>query len=251
MRWCRYTWQGRARWGRVEGAEVTPWTAPPWDADASLEGPPVALAEVQLLPPVKPSKIVAVGRNYRAHAAELENAVPDEPLLFLKPPSSLLRPGGGIVLPPESERVDFEGELALVIGRRCRGVSPAEALECVAGITCFVDVTARDLQRRDVQFTRAKGFDTFGPCGPWGVSGLDPGDLQITTSVNGEVRQDARTTEMVHSPQNLVSYISGIMTLEPGDLIVTGTPAGVGPLTSGDVVMVTIEGVGTLENEVL
>jgi 2-keto-4-pentenoate hydratase/2-oxohepta-3-ene-1,7-dioic acid hydratase in catechol pathway len=209
------------------------------------------LNAVQLEVPAEPTKIVAVGRNYRAHAAELGNAVPSEPLLFLKPPSSLLRPGGGIALPPESGRVEFEGELALVVGRRCRRIAPAQVAECLAGLTCFVDVTARDLQRQDVQFTRGKGFDTFAPCGPWLVSGLDPGDLRLETRVNGEVRQDGRTSEMVHSPLNLVSYISGIMTLEPGDLIVTGTPAGVGPLKSGDSVTVTIEGIGSLENTVL
>jgi len=252
LRWCRYTLDGRVRWGRIEGEEVLPWTGPPWDPSAEQSrGAPSALEDVQLEVPVEPSKIVAVGRNYPAHAEELGNAVPSEPLLFLKPPSSLLRHGGAIELPRESERVEFEGELGLVIGRRCRRISPSEVGECLAGITCFIDVTARDLQRHDVQFTRAKGFDTFGPCGPWGVSHVDPGDLRLITELNGEVRQDARTTEMVHSPQNLVSYISGIMTLDPGDLIVTGTPAGVGSLVSGDSIMVTIEGVGALANTVL
>jgi 2-keto-4-pentenoate hydratase/2-oxohepta-3-ene-1,7-dioic acid hydratase in catechol pathway len=192
-----------------------------------------------------------VGRNYREHAAELGNAVPDEePLLFLKAPSSLVSDGGEIVLPPESARVDYEGELALVIGRRIKRWPEGRWLEALAGVCCANDVTARDLQKKDGQFARAKSFDTFCPIGPAIVSGLDPSDLAIETRVNGTVKQSSRTSKMVFSPAFLVAYISRMMTLLPGDLILTGTPAGVGPLAPGDRVEVEIENVGILANRV-
>jgi 2-keto-4-pentenoate hydratase/2-oxohepta-3-ene-1,7-dioic acid hydratase in catechol pathway len=192
-----------------------------------------------------------VGRNYRDHAAELGNAVPDEePLLFLKAPSSLVLDGGEIVLPPESARVDYEGELALVIGRRIKSWPEGRWLEALAGICCANDVTARDLQKKDGQFARAKSFDTFCPIGPAIVSGLDPSDLAIETRVNGQVKQSARTSNMVFSPAFLVAYVSRMMSLLPGDLILTGTPAGVGPLSPGDRVEVEIENVGVLTNQV-
>lgn len=201
--------------------------------------------------PPAPSKIIGVGRNYRDHAAELGNAVPDaEPLLFLKAPSSLVVGGGEIVLPPESSRVDYEGELALVIGRRAKDWPQERWLDALAGVCCANDVSARDLQKRDVQFARAKSFDTFCPVGPAIVSGLDPSDLAIETRVNGATKQSARTSMMVFSPAFLVAYVSRMMTLLPGDLILTGTPAGVGPLSAGDVVEVEIEGVGVLSNRV-
>ncbi len=191
-----------------------------------------------------------MGRNYRDHAAELGNAVPDEPLLFLKAPSSLILDGGEIVLPPESARVDYEGELALVIGRRIKSWPEGRWLAALAGVCCANDVTARDLQKKDGQFARAKSFDTFCPIGPAIVPGLDPSDLAIETRVNGEVRQSARTSSMVFSPAFLVAYISRMMSLLPGDLILTGTPAGVGPLSPGDRVEVEIENVGVLTNRV-
>jgi 2-keto-4-pentenoate hydratase/2-oxohepta-3-ene-1,7-dioic acid hydratase in catechol pathway len=192
-----------------------------------------------------------VGRNYRDHAAELGNAVPDEePLLFLKAPSSLVTDGGEIVLPPESARVDYEGELALVIGRRIKRWPEDRWLEALAGVCCANDVTARDLQKKDGQFARAKSFDTFCPIGPAIVSGLDPSDLAIETRVNGEVKQSSRTLKMVFSPAFLVAYVSRMMTLLPGDVILTGTPAGVGPLAPGDRVEVEIEHVGVLGNRV-
>lgn len=201
--------------------------------------------------PPPPSKIIGVGRNYRDHAAELGNAVPDaEPLLFLKAPSSLVLGGGEIVLPPESARVDYEGELALVIGRRIKDCPQERWLDALAGVCCANDVSARDLQKKDGQFARAKSFDTFCPVGPAIVSGLDPSDLAIETRVNGATKQSARTSQMVFPPAFLVSYISRMMTLLPGDLILTGTPAGVGPLTAGDLVEVEIEGVGVLSNRV-
>jgi 2-keto-4-pentenoate hydratase/2-oxohepta-3-ene-1,7-dioic acid hydratase in catechol pathway len=191
-----------------------------------------------------------VGRNYRDHAAELGNAVPAEPLLFLKAPSSLVIDGSDIVLPPESARVDYEGELALVIGRRVRRWPQERWLDALAGVCCANDVTARDLQKRDGQFARAKSFDTFCPLGPAIAAGLDPSDLAIETRVNGDIRQSSRTSHMVFSPAFLVAYISRMMTLLPGDLILTGTPAGVGPLSAGDRVEVEIENVGVLANRV-
>jgi 2-keto-4-pentenoate hydratase/2-oxohepta-3-ene-1,7-dioic acid hydratase in catechol pathway len=198
--------------------------------------------------PPLPSKIVAVGKNYREHAAELGGAAPeDEPLRFLKAPSTRGPARGGQV----SERVDYEGELALVVGRRIKALPQERWLEALAGVCCANDVTARDLQRKDKQFARAKSFDTFCPVGPAIVSGLDPSDLAIETRVNGAVRQSARTSGMVFSPAFLVAYISRMMTLLPGDLILTGTPAGVGPLSPGDSVEVEIEGIGVLRNRVV
>lgn len=202
--------------------------------------------------PPRPSKIIGVGRNYRDHAAELGNAVPEEePLLFLKAPSSLVVGGGEIVLPPESSNVHYEGELVLVIGRRVKAWPEERWLEALAGVCCANDVSARDLQKKDGQFARAKSFDTFCPIGPAIVSGLDPSDLAIATRVNGATKQSARTSLMVFSPAALVAYISRMMTLLPGDLILTGTPAGVGPLSPGNVVEVEIENVGVLSNRVV
>jgi len=209
--------------------------------------------------PPRPSKIVAIGRNYREHAKELGNVAPDEaPLLFLKAPSALVYPPlspsedslGEIVLPNESERVDFEGELALVVGRRVKDCPRAEWLDVLAGVCCANDVTARDLQKKDGQWARAKSFDTFCPIGPEIVSGLDPSDLAIETRVNGFVKQSSRTSEMVFPPAVLVEYVSRMMTLLPGDLILTGTPAGVGPLSAGDLVEVEIEKIGVLASRV-
>jgi 2-keto-4-pentenoate hydratase/2-oxohepta-3-ene-1,7-dioic acid hydratase in catechol pathway len=221
--------------------------------DLSLEGvePSIRLADAQLLTPVTPSKVVCVGRNYREHAAELGNPMPLEPLLFLKAPSALIADGEPIELPEASERVEHEGELALVIGRRCRRLAEADdPLAYLLGFTCLNDVTARDLQRRDVQFTRGKSFDTFCPVGPFVVTSLDPSDLSVETRVNGLVRQSGRTSAMAFPVPYLVRYISHAMTLEPGDLIATGTPAGVGPLMDGDTVEVEVEGVGVLRNPV-
>jgi 2-keto-4-pentenoate hydratase/2-oxohepta-3-ene-1,7-dioic acid hydratase in catechol pathway len=217
-------------------------------------GPEVGpLERVSLLAPVLPTKIICVGRNYPAHAAEHDARVPVEPLLFLKPPSAVIGPGAPVILPPQSERIEYEAELAVVIGRRCRSVLPQDAWQVVLGVTCANDITARDLQRRDGQWTRAKGFDTFCPVGPWivtGLSMLEVEDLSVTCRVNGEVRQRGRTSEMVFSPWDLIAYASAVMTLNPGDLILTGTPAGVGPLDAGDLVEVEVEGVGVLANPV-
>ena len=193
---------------------------------------------------------MGVGLNYRAHALEMGKPLPAEPLLFLKPPSAVIGPGTPIVLPPGYARVDYEGELGVVIGRRARNVTVARALEYVDGLTCALDITVRDLQKRDVQFTRAKGFDTFCPLGPVIARGLDPSRLRLRTRLNGLVRQDSITEDLIFSVPELVAFVSGVMTLEPGDVISTGTPPGVGPLAPGDLVEVEIEGIGILRNPV-
>jgi 2-keto-4-pentenoate hydratase/2-oxohepta-3-ene-1,7-dioic acid hydratase in catechol pathway len=200
--------------------------------------------------PLKPSKIVCVGRNYAAHARELGNEVPERPLLFFKPPSALIGPGEAIVLPAASERVEHEAEICVVVGKRLRHAGEAEAERAIGAVTCLNDVTARDLQKADGQWTRAKGFDTFCPVGPRVATGLDWRELEVIGRVNGEERQRGRTADMHFAIPALLSYISGVMTLEPGDLVATGTPAGVGPLRDGDVVEVEIPGVGILSNPV-
>jgi 2-keto-4-pentenoate hydratase/2-oxohepta-3-ene-1,7-dioic acid hydratase in catechol pathway len=203
------------------------------------------------MPDLAPSKIVCVGRNYAAHARELGNDVPKQPLLFLKPPSSLVRDGASIRLPAVSNRVEFEGEIGVVIGRRLRRVSSEQVRESLAGICAVNDVTARDLQKSDVQFTRAKGFDTFCPVGELGGVPEDLASLRVRTLVNGQVRQDGSAADMVFDIPSLVAYISGVMTLEPGDLILTGTPSGVGTLSAGDVVEVEVVGVSRVSNPVI
>lgn len=202
--------------------------------------------------PVRPSKILCIGRNYADHAAELGHDVPAEPLVFYKPPSSLIAAGEAIVLPSISERVDHEGELAVVIGTRCRHVAEEDASRVIGGYTLLNDVTARDLQKKDGQWARAKGFDTFAPCGPVVVGPeLDVSDLELLTLVNGEVRQRGRTSQLIFPIPRLIAFITRFCTLEPGDLISTGTPSGVGPLAPGDVVEVRVEGIGSLTNPVV
>ncbi|MEZ5425566.1 MAG: fumarylacetoacetate hydrolase family protein [Pyrinomonadaceae bacterium] len=210
------------------------------------------ISQAKFLAPVSPSKIVCVGRNYSEHARELGNQVPDEPLLFLKAPSSLIGAGGSIVLPRQSDQIEHEGELGIIIGKSCKNIpSDKNPLDFVFGYTCLNDVTARDLQRRDVQFTRAKSFDTFCPCGPVIETDLEIDDIHVKTKVNGIEKQTGRTSQMVFSIPFLIRYISQQMTLNPGDLIATGTPSGVSQLKSGDVVEVEIEGIGTLRNPVI
>ena len=205
---------------------------------------------MRLLAPVLPSKVVAVGKNYAAHAAEFGSEVPEEPIIFLKPSTSVSGPDDPIPYPDTSQRVDHEGELALVIGRLARKVSAEEASKYVLGYTCANDVTARDLQLKDGQWTRAKGFDGFCPLGPWIETELDAGDVAVECRVNGETRQAGRTSQLAFGPGELIEYVSRVMTLLPGDVIMTGTPAGVGALEVGDRVEVEIEGIGVLENEV-
>jgi 2-keto-4-pentenoate hydratase/2-oxohepta-3-ene-1,7-dioic acid hydratase in catechol pathway len=210
-----------------------------------------ALPDVRLLAPVLPSKIVGVGRNYVEHATELGNDIPQAPLLFLKPPTAVIGPRDAIRLPADSQQVDHEGELAVVVGATgARNVSREKALDTVLGFTCANDVTARDQQRADGQWTRAKGHDSFCPLGPWIETVLDPADLAVRTDVDGELRQDGRTGQMVFDVATVISYVSHVMTLLPGDVILTGTPAGVGPLTNGQTVTVTVEGIGALLNPV-
>jgi 2-keto-4-pentenoate hydratase/2-oxohepta-3-ene-1,7-dioic acid hydratase in catechol pathway len=216
-----------------------------------LTGNRYPAGDVRLLAPVLPSKVVAVGKNYADHAREMGGEPPAEPVIFLKPSTAVVGPGDPVVYPASlSERVDFEGELAVVIGRLCREVPPSRVPEVIFGYTCANDVTARDLQSKDGQWARAKGFDTFCPLGPWIETEIDPSDLELTTMVNGEIRQNTRTSLLLHDVTALVVYVTAVMTLLPGDVLLTGTPAGVGPLKDGDEVSVTIEGIGTLSNTV-
>ena len=232
-------------YARLEGARARLFDRAPWLGGAET-GVEVDFTAGMLRAPVEPRKVLCVGRNYAAHAKELGNEVPKEPLLFLKPSSSIVGPGCAIELPPESARVEHEAELGVVIGARCKRASPAEAMRFVYGYTAVCDVTARDLQKSDGQWSRAKGFDGFCPVGPWVETALDPRDVRVACCVNGATRQDGRTSAMVFDVAKLVSYMSHAMTLEPGDLLVTGTPEGVGPLAAGDALEVEIEGVGVL-----
>lgn len=234
-----------------EEHELVVLKADPMFAGFDPTGERVPLAEAKLLAPVIPrSKVVAVGRNYREHAAEFGNEAPAEPLLFLKPNTSVVGPGDAIVSPPQSERVEFEGELAVVIGRIAKNVAEADADGVIFGYTIANDVTARDLQRSDGQWTRAKGFDTFCPLGPVIDTDVDLANGTIETSVNGERKQEGRLADMVHSVPAIIAYASSVFTLLPGDVILTGTPAGVGPIVAGDTVEVTVSGLGTLSNPV-
>ena len=212
----------------------------------------VRLADVRLLSPVLPrSKVVGIGRNYAAHAAEMGSDLPEEPLMFLKPNTSVVGPGDPVFYPRQTENLHFEGELAVVISRICRDVPKEKYAEVVHGYTVGNDVTARDLQRKDGQFTRAKGFDSFCPLGPWVETELDVSDLRVQTFLNGEVKQDGRTSDLIFDVPTLVAHVTSVMTLLPGDVILTGTPAGVGPMNAGDEVEVSIQGIGNLTNKVV
>jgi 2-keto-4-pentenoate hydratase/2-oxohepta-3-ene-1,7-dioic acid hydratase in catechol pathway len=256
VRIARFTVDDRQVFGVVEGdpgAEVLAVVeGDPLYTPLRPTGEHIPLSEVKLLTPVIPrSKVVGIGRNYADHAAELGNEVPAEPLIFLKPNTSVCSPGDAIRYPQQSSEVHYEGELAVVIGRPCWDLPVERAAEAIFGYTVANDVTARDLQRSDPQWTRAKGFDSFCPLGPWIVTDLDVSDLAITTELNGDLKQAARTAAMVHKVPALIAYISSVMTLLPGDVILTGTPAGVGPMKPGDVVSVSVEGIGTLTNPVV
>lgn len=246
MKICRFERYGAVGIGIMEGEEI-------WVCDENLQKTDELWYpdEVSIVAPANPSKIVCVGRNYAEHAAELGNEVPKSPLLFLKAPSSIIGPGKSIVIPPQSDQVEHEGELAVVIGKRAKNIPDDEdPLTYVLGYSCLNDVTARDIQRADVQFTRGKSFDTFCPIGPIIETELDVSDVRVTTTVNGEVRQDGRTSQMVFPIPYLVRYISQQMTLMPGDIIATGTPSGVSKMNPGDICEVTVEGIGTLRNKV-
>lgn len=245
-------------WGLLVDDLVYPLAEAPYrttDGDGAYRpnviAPPHKLAEVRLLAPVTPTKIACVGRNYAEHAAELGNEVPSEPMIFLKPPTAVIGPDAAVVYPAISARVDHEGELAVVIGRRCRNVAEADALRYVFGYTVANDVTARDLQKKDGQWARAKGFDTFAPVGPWVDTTFDPTDREVRCLVNGEVRQQSTTALMVYAIPRIIAHLTRFMTLEPGDLILTGTPSGIGPVQPGDVMTVEIEGLGAIHNPVV
>ncbi|MEU6581201.1 fumarylacetoacetate hydrolase family protein [Nocardia sp. NPDC046763] len=208
------------------------------------------LADVRLLAPILASKVICIGKNYAAHAEEMGGPAPADPVIFMKPSTSIQSPNAPIILPPSSSQVDYEGELAIVIGRPCKDVSAARANEVILGYTVANDVTARDQQRHDGQWTRAKGYDTFCPLGPWIETALDPSDLEIVTEVDGQVKQRSRTSLLLHDIPKLIEWVTAVMTLLPGDVILTGTPEGVGPLQAGQTVSVTVSGIGTLSNPV-
>ncbi|TDC58934.1 FAA hydrolase family protein [Actinomadura sp. GC306] len=251
MRIARFSTDEGMAFGVVEENTVAAIAAHPF-GELTFTGQRFPLADVRLLAPILPSKVIAIGKNYAAHAAEMGGEAPAEPMLFGKPSTAVIGPGEAIMYPEKlSERVDYEGELAVVIGRMCREVPASRAADVILGYTCANDVTARDLQAKDGQWTRAKGFDTFCPLGPWIETEADPADLAISTTVNGEVRQNSSTSHLLHDVPALVEYVSQVMTLLPGDVILTGTPEGVGPLEIGDEVTVTIDGVGGLTNRVV
>ncbi len=246
MKLIRAYCQGKSFYGAISENQVYPL-----DKGLKKYGP-IPLKDLQLLPLVVPTKIICIGLNYNAHAKELGMEIPEEPMLFLKPPSSVIGTGENIMYPKMSKNVHYEGELAVVIGKQGKNISVEDAPKHIFGFTCANDVTARDLQQKDSQFTRAKGFDTFCPVGPWIETEFkEMDDLLIQTKVNGELKQEGRTSDMIINPYELLSYISQIMTLMPGDVILTGTPPGVGELVPGDEVHVEIEGLGTLINKVV
>ncbi len=251
MRFLHLLKDGRPQWVRRDGSETIELSAAPWDPSCRDLSRITLDPGSPLLPPCQPTKIICVGKNYTAHIRELhgDEDLPKEPLLFLKPPSALNAPGGAIIMPPQSQRVDYEGELALVMGKTASWCDKSDAAASIFGFTLANDVTARDLQKKDGQWTRGKGFDTFCPVGPYLVTELPPNPT-IITRVNSVEKQRAGLDQMIFSPAVIVSYVSQVMTLHPGDIILTGTPEGVGPLQDGDVVEVEMEGIGILRNSV-
>lgn len=241
----RFRYRDETFYGNVDGNKVI--------GKGNVEGKTFELSELSILPPALPTKVVCVGLNYHDHAIEVNMPIPKEPVLFLKPPSAVIGHMDKIVYPRMSEQVDFEAELAVVIGKRCKNIKREKAADVIAGYTCFNDVTARDLQRRDGQWTRAKSFDTFAPVGPFIVpaTNIDPENVCIRSRVNGAIKQDSCTSNLIFDIPYLLEFISNIMTLEVGDIIATGTPPGVGPFRPGDVVEIDIEGIGVLKNEVV
>lgn len=255
MKICRFTEGngGGIHWGIIEGSAVMELDRSPFDGPYAIKkGEEWELGKVRLLSPVSPSKVVAIGLNYRAHAAEFDKELPEEPMLFMKPSTSVIGPGDFIIYPSHmSHRVDYEGELAIVIGREAKDVPAERAASYILGYTCFNDVTARDLQGKDKQYTRAKGFDTFACVGPCIETVLDPLNVRIRTFLDGEKRQDTSTSDMIFNAFELVSFVSHVMTLLPGDVIATGTPSGVGKMKPGNTVEVSIDGIGVLKNTVV
>ena len=253
MRIVRFEQEGRSGYGILEGEKISVLWGTPYDGGlANTTGEVMSLPEVRLLAPCEPTKIVALGLNYRDHAVEFGHPIPDEPLIFLKPSTSVIGPDEDIIYPEMSRRVDYEVELAVVISRTCRHVKAEDFRDYVLGYTCINDVTARDLQKKDGQFTRSKSFDTFAPLGPWIETEIaDPGNLTVETFLNGERRQHSSTRNMIFGVAAQVAFISRIMTLLPGDVIATGTPSGIGPMAPGDVVAIRVEGIGTLQNRLV
>jgi 2-keto-4-pentenoate hydratase/2-oxohepta-3-ene-1,7-dioic acid hydratase in catechol pathway len=255
LRIVRFAAQGKIRYGILKGDNIIQcFRGSPFagfkgsSISFKFEGSTYRLDEVRLLAPCVPSKIVALGLNYRRHAEETKMALPSVPLIFLKPPTAVIGPGDKIVLPRDSRRVDYEGELGVVIGRKAKNVSVDKAKGYILGYTCVNDVTERHIQKADGQWTRAKGYDTFAPIGPWIETDVDPNDLKLETCLNEEIRQSASTSDLIFGVGEVVSFISNVMTLLPGDIIATGTPSGIGRMSPGDVVEVSIEGIGTLRN---
>jgi 2-keto-4-pentenoate hydratase/2-oxohepta-3-ene-1,7-dioic acid hydratase in catechol pathway len=249
MRIVRYMKDSGICYGIVKGAIIYELEGDVF-SQYQLTGSELPLEELKILAPCQPTKIVALGLNYRSHAEELKMKLPEDPLLFLKPSTSVIGPDENIVYPVMSRRVDYEAELGVVIGKEAKGVSEDKAEEYILGYTCFNDVTARDLQGKDKQFTRSKGFDTFAPMGPWIETEIDPSNLKVESYLNGELKQSGTTADLVFPAFQLVSFISKVMTLLPGDVIATGTPAGIGPMQVGDTIDILVEGIGTLRNRV-
>lgn len=238
MKLVRFSHDGKNLSGTLNGDEIT------------ASSKTFKLSEVSLLAPVSPSKIILVGLNYKDHAKELGMDIPEEPIIFIKPPTSIIGPEEDIIYPASSEQVDYEAELAVVIKKKARNIQRKDASHYIQGYTCFNDVTARDLQKKDVQWTRAKSFDTFAPIGPWIETDLDAGDLRVRSFLNGKLKQDSSTSRFIFPVPRLIEFISGVMTLLPGDVIATGTPPNVGPMRIGDEVIIEIEGIGRLRNKV-
>jgi 2-keto-4-pentenoate hydratase/2-oxohepta-3-ene-1,7-dioic acid hydratase in catechol pathway len=250
MKIVRFTTGFNIQYGIIDGDMITGLGAPPFEG-IELTHNYYRPTDMRILAPCMPSKIIALGVNYRSHGEEMSHRIPAEPLIFLKPPTAVIGHEDSIVYPPSSERVDYEGELGVVIKSVARNVAKEKAADYILGYTCFNDVTARDLQAKDKQWTRAKSFDTFAPIGPCIETELDPANLALETRLNGVVKQQTRTSELIFPVDELVSFISQVMTLLPGDVIATGTPSGIGPMLPGDIVEVTIEGIGTLRNYVV
>jgi 2-keto-4-pentenoate hydratase/2-oxohepta-3-ene-1,7-dioic acid hydratase in catechol pathway len=249
MRYVRAAWGGRIVNGFIEGDEIALL-----DDDriahpgANYTGESIRLAEARLLAPCLPSKVVAIGVNYRDHAGEMGHDLPEEPIIFLKPPTSVVGPGDEIILPPQSQRVDYEAECAVVFAKPCRNVKAADAKRYIFGYTCCNDVTARDLQKKDGQWTRAKGFDTFCPLGPWIETEFEASDASVESRLNGRVMQRSSTKCLIHPVDRLVEFVSSVMTLLPGDVLTTGTPSGIGPMAAGDAIEIEVGGIGILKN---
>ncbi len=250
MRYIRFFHNEKAQWGILQNDElIQPLTAAPYNQGVP-SGPQMPLQAVRLLAPCEPGKIVAIGQNYREHIRELGHSIPETPIIFIKPSTCVNDPDSPIIMPPQSlsQRIDYEGELALVIGRKARHVSAEDAGKYILGYTCLNDVTARDLQKKDTQWTRAKGFDSFAPIGPVLTDEVDPSDLMIRTRLNGKIVQQSSTSDQIWPVNELIAFITEVMTLLPGDVVTTGTPSGVGPMQAGDLVEISIDGIGCLRN---